>query len=66
VGELELLHQSHALVSQLRQNLGRIVLDETAQDLDGSLPDLEILVLKTVEKHEQVLIPGDERIKLAV
>ena len=40
--------------------------NKSSKNLDGPLPNFEILVLHTVEKHEKVLIAGDERVKLRI
>lgn len=40
--------------------------NKSSKNLDCPLPNFEILVLHTVEKHEQVLIAGDERVKLRI
>jgi len=40
--------------------------NKSSKNLDCPLPNFEILVLHAVEKHEQVFIAGDERIKLRI
>lgn len=40
--------------------------NKSSKNLDSPLPNFEILVLHTVEKHEKVLIAGDERVKLRI
>lgn len=53
-------------MTQVRQNLGGIMRNESSQNSNCPLSNFEILILHAVEKHKKIFIPRNERIELGI
>ena len=63
---LKLRYQGDNQISQIWRNLLRIVGSQPAQNFDGLYLDVIARILHAIEKHQQILIPGDECVKVRI